>query len=197
MVAFPLFFCRKRSPMFGGDLEASVEVIKDIANRLRYLLQTKADSMYNKESYVHEVFQNILRSASNLLSPGNLKHHKVVEKLSFKHDTVFTDSRAAWLDLSRPQRLKVAAALMKCLEEHSFLLANVLQSPEIILEATKRTGNSLKKCKGIKGLLKISGCFYAYFADQFTRISCLVFLQRIAKSDSTQKLQNSAPECPF
>jgi len=111
---------KKRSHLYGGDLEASVAVVKAVANRLRYLLQTQSDSFYNKESYVQEVFQNILRSASNLLSP---------------------DSRASWLDLSRPQRLKVASALMRCLEEHAFLVADVIRTPETVVEATKRAGN--------------------------------------------------------
>ncbi len=48
---------RKRSQLFGGDLEASVAVVKAVANRLQYLLQAQADSFYNKESYVQEVFQ--------------------------------------------------------------------------------------------------------------------------------------------
>jgi hypothetical protein len=112
---------KKRSHIYGGDLEASVAVIKAVANRLRYLLQTQSDSFYNKESYVQEVFQNILRSSSNLLSP---------------------DSRAAWLDLSRAQRLKVASALMKCLEEHAFLVADVIRTPETIVEATRRAGRT-------------------------------------------------------
>lgn len=111
---------KKRSHLYGGDLEASVAVIKAVANRLRYLIQTQSDSFYNKESYVQEVFQNILRSSSNLLSP---------------------DSRASWLDLSRAQRLKVASSLMKCLEEHAFIVADVIKSPETIVEATKRAGN--------------------------------------------------------
>ena len=110
---------KKRSQLFGGDLEASVAVIKAVANRLRYLLQTQSDSFYNKESYVQEVFQNILRSSSNLLSP---------------------DSRGAWLDLSRAQRLKVASSLMKCLEEHAFIVADVIKTPETIVEATRRAG---------------------------------------------------------
>ena len=75
--------------------------------------------LYNKESYVQEVFQNILRSSSNLLSP---------------------DSRGAWLDLSRAQRLKVASSLMKCLEEHAFIVADVIKTPETIVEATRRAG---------------------------------------------------------
>jgi hypothetical protein len=48
---------RKKSQLYGGDLEAGVAVLKAVANRLRYLLQTQSDSFYNKESYVQEVFQ--------------------------------------------------------------------------------------------------------------------------------------------
>jgi hypothetical protein len=45
------------SRLFGGDLEAAVSILRTLANRLQYLLQTQADSFYNKESYVQQVFQ--------------------------------------------------------------------------------------------------------------------------------------------
>ena len=104
--------------LYGGDLEAVVEVMKSIANRLQYLMQTQA-KLYNKESYLQEIFQNIFRSGSNLLS----RQH-----------------RDAWNDLSRNHRIKVASSLMNILEEHAFLLADVLQQPETIIESTKLAG---------------------------------------------------------
>ena len=104
--------------LYGGDLEAAVAVMKSIANRLQYLMQTQ--QFYNKESYLQEIFQNIFRSGSNLLS----RQH-----------------RDAWNDLSRNQRIKVASSLMNILEEHAFLLADVVQQPESIMESTKLSGN--------------------------------------------------------
>ena len=48
--------------------------------------------------------------------------------------------RDAWNDLSRNHRIKVASSLMNILEEHAFLLADVLQQPETIIESTKLAG---------------------------------------------------------
>ena len=105
------------SKLYGGDLEAAVAVMKSIANRLQYLMQTQ--QFYNKESYLQEIFQNIFRSGSNLLS---------------------SKYRGAWNDLSRNHRIKVASSLMSILEEHAFLLADVLQQPETVIESTKLAG---------------------------------------------------------
>ena len=107
----------KEKRLYGGDLEAAVLVMKSLANRLQYLMQTQ--QFYNKESYLQEIFQNIFRSGSNLLS----RQH-----------------RDAWNDLSRNHRIKVASSLMNILEEHAFLLADVLQQPETIIESTKLAG---------------------------------------------------------
>lgn len=106
--------------LFGGDLEASVAVMKSVANRLQYLLQQSQHSLYNRESYLQEVFQNIFRAASNLLAP---------------------ERRDAWNDLSRGQRIKVASSLMNILEDHAFLLADVLDQPETVTESTRYAGN--------------------------------------------------------
>ena len=108
--------------MFGGDLESSVAILRTVANRLQYLLQTQSDSFYNKESYVQQVFQNVLRSASNLLSEEN---------------------RSVWLDLHPSSRMKTATALLLALEENAFLLAEVTNAPEIIQE----TSNSIGKLR--------------------------------------------------
>ena len=107
----------KEKRLYGGDLEAAVAVMKSIANRLQYLMQTQP--FYNKESYLQEIFQNVFRSGSNLLS----RQH-----------------RDAWNDLTRNHRIKVASSLMNILEEHAFLLADVLQQPETIIESTKLAG---------------------------------------------------------
>ncbi len=105
--------------LFGGDLEAAVNVLKAVLNRLQYLLQTKADSFYNKESFLHEIFQNVLRSVSNLLKE---------------------EAMPAWRDLPRSRRIKVASSLSHVLEEHAFLLINVIEQPETIIESTMQAG---------------------------------------------------------
>jgi hypothetical protein len=105
--------------LYGGDLESSVAILRTVANRLQYLLQTQADSFYNKESYVQQVFQNVLRSASNLLSEDNL---------------------SAWSDLRPADRMKTATALLLALEENAFLLAEVTGTPEIIQETSNSIG---------------------------------------------------------
>lgn len=108
------------STMYGGDLEAVVNILKAVLNRLQYLLQTKADSLYNKESFLQEIFQNVLRTGSNLLSNQTLP--------------------VAWMDLSRSRRIKVASNLIQTLEEHALLLLGVLERPEVILESTNEIG---------------------------------------------------------
>ena len=116
--------------LFGGDLESSVAILRTVANRLQYLLQTQSESFYNKESYVQQVFQNVLRSASNLLAE---------------------DNRGVWFDLHPSQRMKTATALLLALEENAFLLAEVTNSPEIIQE----TSNSIGKIIFLFGQSKL------------------------------------------
>ena len=125
LVKFKLFLfqtTKMTGRMFGGDLESAVAILRTVANRLQYLLQTQSDSFYNKESYVQQVFQNVLRSASNLLSDEN---------------------RSIWLDLHPSQRMKTVTALLLALEENAFLLAEVTNAPEIIQE----TSNSIGKLR--------------------------------------------------
>ena len=87
--------------------------------RLQYMLQTKADTFYNKESFLQEIFQNVLRTGSNLMANQTLP---------------------AWRDLSRSRRIKVASNLIQTLDEHAFLLLSVLDQPEVIQESTNEIG---------------------------------------------------------
>ena len=89
-------------------------------------LQTKADSFYNKESFLQEIFQNVLRTGSNLMANQTLP---------------------AWRDLSRSRRIKVASNLIQTLDEHAFLLLSVLDQPEVIQESTNEIGNDLIRFK--------------------------------------------------
>ncbi len=108
-----------RSSFFGGDLEAAASIMRTVANRIRYLLQTQSGSFYRKEEYVAEVFANILRSASSLLSRRQ---------------------RESWHDLLTSRQMKVATALLASLEENARLLADVAKDDEYLEEATKEVG---------------------------------------------------------
>ena len=108
------------SRLFGGDLESAVAILRTLSNRLQYMFQTQSDTFYNKKHYVQQVFQNVLRSASNLLSEEN---------------------SMIWTDLHPVQRMKTATALLLALEENAFLLAEVTNTPEIIQE----TATSISK----------------------------------------------------
>ena len=107
------------SNLYGGDLEAVVNILKAVLNRLQYLLQTKAGSFYNKESFLQEIYQNVLRTGSNLMANQSLP---------------------AWRDLSRSRRIKVASNLLQILQQHAFLLLGVIQEPELITESTQQIG---------------------------------------------------------
>ena len=107
------------SNLYGGDLEAVVNILKAVLNRLQYLLQTKAGSFYNKESFLQEIYQNVLRTGSNLMANQSLP---------------------AWRDLSRSRRIKVASNLLQILQQHAFLLLGVIQEPELITESTPHIG---------------------------------------------------------
>ena len=116
---FPLIFSGA-SNLYGGDLEAVVNILKAVLNRLQYLLQTKAKgSFYNKESFLQEIYQNVLRTGSNLMANQSLP---------------------AWRDLARSRRIKVASNLLQSLQEHAFLLLGVIQEPELITESTQQIG---------------------------------------------------------
>ena len=112
----------EKESLFGGDLEAVVNLLKAVLNRLQYLLQTKADSLYNKESFLQEIFQNVLRTGSNLLS---------------------NQSDPSWMDLSRSRRIKVASNLVQTLDEHALLLLSALNGPELLVESTNEIGTKI------------------------------------------------------
>jgi hypothetical protein len=55
--------------MFGGDLESAASVLRSVSNRLQYQLQQRAD-MYNRREHVAQIYANVLRAASHILSPA-------------------------------------------------------------------------------------------------------------------------------
>ena len=99
---------------FAGDIKAAVEVMRTVVSRLQYLLQTQAESFYNKEYYVQEVVQNILRSAASLMQDE--------EKVGI------------WMTIPARQRSVLVTHLLQTMEENAFLLADVTEKPEILEE---------------------------------------------------------------
>ena len=99
---------------FAGDIKAAVEVMRTVVSRLQYLLQTQAESFYNKEYYVQEVVQNILRSAASLMQGE--------EKVGI------------WMTIPARQRSVLVTHLLQTMEENAFLLADVTEKPEILEE---------------------------------------------------------------
>ena len=79
--------------LFGGDLETASSVLRTVATRLQYLLQTHSFRHGGKERYVSAVFEDVVRSVSNLLSRRQ---------------------RVAWNDLHISRQMKVGRISSKC-----------------------------------------------------------------------------------
>ena len=101
--------------LYGGDVESAVAIIRTLASRIQYLLQTQGDKFYNKSQYIQEVLLNMVRAASNLLDP---------------------DNREAWTDLHTSRQIKAASALVSALQENAFLFVSVTDSQEILVESS-------------------------------------------------------------
>lgn len=99
--------------LYGGDIQGSVEIMRTVAQRLQYLMQTQAESFLNQEFYIQEILQNMLRSGSNLLKD---------------------DKIGSWMEMSKDQRSKIITNLLLALEESAFLMADVNDNPEILEE---------------------------------------------------------------
>ena len=112
LVSSLAYLTRTRS-LYGGDLESTVKIMREVASRLDYRLKSTSGSFHNKEAHVKQVVQDVLRAATHILEDSN---------------------RKAWWDLSGPTRLKVATDLLLALEENAFLLAGVVNEPSEILE---------------------------------------------------------------
>ena len=117
-----LSYVTRTKALYGGDLETAVAIMRTVASRVQYRLQSSGTVFHNKESHIRQVLQNVLQSASNILEKSN---------------------RRAWLDLRADRRMKVATSLLLALEESAFLLAGVLNQPTHILE----TYETLSKCQ--------------------------------------------------
>ena len=101
--------------LYGGDVESAVAIIRTLASRIQYLLQTQGEKFYNKSQYIQEVLLNMVRAASNLLDSEN---------------------REAWTDLHPSRQIKSASALMSALQENAFLFVSVTDTQEILVESS-------------------------------------------------------------
>lgn len=119
-------------PLFGGDVEAAVKILESVSNRLQYKLQSftrdhqSSNVMYNKQSHVQQIFQNVLRASSHLLSDAN--------------------RQVVWGDLKNVSRVKLASELMQVVESHAFLLSEVIpeeDAGEVITESSNEISMSL------------------------------------------------------
>ena len=113
--------------LYGGDVELASSILRAMANRLQYKLQSQGRSFFRKEDYVQNNFQNILRSVSHLFN---------------------RETRAAWMDLRESQRMKAATGLLVSLEENAFLLADVLaeKGEQYLVEASEEIGKKYTFC---------------------------------------------------
>ena len=105
----------KSRQLYGGDLESAVAIIRTLANRIQYLLQTQGDKFYNKSQYIQEVLLNMVRAASNLLDE---------------------ERRESWSDLRPSRQIKAASALMSALQENAALFLEVTDTQEVLMESS-------------------------------------------------------------
>ena len=101
-------------------------MLRTVANRLQYLLQTRSNRAERQHSdrqmasTVQHVFQNILRSVSNLFGETHSE---------------------TWKDLHTSRQTKVATSLLVSLEQMAFLLSDVIgignDQEEYVEEASK------------------------------------------------------------
>lgn len=101
--------------MYGGDIAASVRIIKTIATRMNDHLRTLTNQV-SREDLAAELLGLILQAGSNLLEKTRLD---------------------PWRDLSFADQMKIATDLLVGLEDNAFLLANVVTSEKTLRKSVK------------------------------------------------------------
>ena len=125
--------------LYGGDVEAAAAIMRTLANRIQYLLQTQGDTFYNKGTYIQEVLLNMVRAASSLLDGQN---------------------RAAWRDISVGRQIKAASSLLAALEENALLLAEVTANEEILMETAKNIREFFLFFSKYLLTIRLSHCYF-------------------------------------
>lgn len=105
--------------MYGGDLQLSSRMLKHMAERMHFDIQSVARPG-QKEAMVTELVQNVVLTASNILDKIN---------------------HMSWADLSTDDVAAAATSLMVGLEENAFLLADSVTTEKIIIKPT----NNIRK----------------------------------------------------
>jgi latrophilin 1 len=103
--------------LYGGDLVLGARMLKHMAERMHYDLQ-RTVNLEAREAMVTDLVQNVVKTASNLISDSN---HR----------------RQSWGDLSPDEHGRAATALLVGLEENAFLLAETVTSEKIIIKPTE------------------------------------------------------------
>ena len=105
--------------MYGGDLQLSSRMLKHMAERMHFDIQSVARPG-QKEVMVTELVQNVVLTASNILDKIN---------------------HMSWADLTHDDVAAAATSLMVGLEENAFLLADSVTTEKIIIKPT----NNIRK----------------------------------------------------
>ena len=100
--------------MYGGDLQLSTRMLKHMAERMHFDMQSVA-SPSSKEAMVTDLVHNVVMTGSNVLDRVN---------------------HMSWADLSQDDVAAAATSLMVGLEENAFLLANSVTTEKIIIKPT-------------------------------------------------------------
>ena len=107
----------KKNLIFGGDLVIGARMLKQMAERMHYVLQ-RTVNLEAREALVTDLVQNVVKTASNLISDSS-------------------DIRQSWSDLTSDELGRAATALMVGLEENAFLLAETVTTEKIIIKPTE------------------------------------------------------------
>ena len=104
---------------YAGDVDGAISIIRTLTDRLQYLFQTESKPFPNKKTYVHDFFQNIVRSASTLIGKETLE---------------------GWMDLEQDRKHNLVTNFLSTLDESAFLLADFIDSPEVLEETASNIG---------------------------------------------------------
>ena len=116
------FTTNQHMKYYGGDVDGAISIIRTLTDRLQYLFQTESKPFPNKKPYVHDFVQNIIRSVSTLI--GKQMVH-------------------GWLDLEHDRKMNLITNLLSTLDESAFLLADFIDSPEVLEETSSNIGKHL------------------------------------------------------
>ena len=116
------FTTNQHMKYYGGDVDGAISIIRTLTDRLQYLFQTESKPYLNKKPYIHDFFQNIIRSVSTLIGKQMLQ---------------------GWGDLEHDRKTNLITNLFSTLDESAFLLADFIDSPEVLEETSSNMGNYL------------------------------------------------------